>query len=85
MLDRYIIDNTTGTLQVIDPVTETFIPQGPATDAGGTDFDASAVLWLVFSFCFGPPMSFAGIRGWKLTTGVGVGLAVSVVCKSNTQ
>jgi hypothetical protein len=83
LLDRYIIDHTTGTLQIINPATDAFIPQGPATDGGGTKFDVPALLWLVFSFVFGLPMSLAGFRGWKLTTGVGVGLAVSVVCKSN--
>jgi hypothetical protein len=40
--------------------------------------DAPALIWVSFSFVIGLPMAFAGLRGWRLTTGVGVGLAGTV-------
>lgn len=76
-----ILNNHTGQLQAFNPITQQRIPQGPATDAGGQDFDGPAILWIIFSFVIGPPMAFAGIRGWRLTTGVGLGLAATVCCK----
>ncbi|KAG6871791.1 hypothetical protein C0995_016592 [Termitomyces sp. Mi166 len=74
----FVINNSTGTPQVFNPVTQQFIPQGPATDGGGTGFDISAIIWLAFSFVVGVPMAIAGIRLWRLTTGVGIGLAAAV-------
>ena len=76
-----IIANTTGQPTVIDSTTRTSVAQGPATDAGGVGHDAPALIWVSFSFVIGLPMAFAGIRGWRLTTGVGVGLAGTVACK----
>ncbi|KAG5646202.1 hypothetical protein DXG03_004028 [Asterophora parasitica] len=76
---KFAINNATGTPQVFSPASQAFIPQGPATDGGGTDFDVAAIIWLVFCFVIGTPMSFAGIRGWRVTTGVGIGLS-AVVC-----
>lgn len=78
--DPLIITNTTGQPAVIDPTTRTGIAQGAATDAGGVGHDAPALIWVSFSLVVGLPMAFAGIRGWRLTTGVGVGLAGTVAC-----
>ncbi|KAG5720759.1 hypothetical protein E4T56_gene16934, partial [Termitomyces sp. T112] len=36
------------------------------------------IIWLAFSFVVGLPMTIAGIRLWRMTTGVGVGLAAAV-------
>lgn len=69
-----IIGNNSGFIQVFDTVTEQAIPQGPAIDGSGTN---SAVIWLVFCFVIGVPMSIAGIRGWRLTIGVGIGLSAT--------
>jgi len=71
-------NNVTGTLQVFNPANKQLIPQGPASDGGGSGFDAPAILWLVFSFLVGIPLAVAGIRGWRLTIGAGLGLSVSV-------
>ncbi|KAF8806649.1 hypothetical protein BYT27DRAFT_7101835 [Phlegmacium glaucopus] len=76
--DRFIIENSTGTPQVLNPVTNTTVPQGPPTDAGGADFNTPALIWLSFSFIIGVPMSLAGFRGWRLSTGVGAGLAAAI-------
>ena len=80
--DGLVIENGTGTPQVLNPLTNAFVSQGPATDAGGTDFNTPALIWLSFSFAIGAPMSLAGFRGWRLSTGVGVGLAAAMACKS---
>ncbi|KAF5375559.1 hypothetical protein D9615_009156 [Tricholomella constricta] len=75
---KFTINNVTGTPQVFSPVSQQFIPQGPATNGGGTDFSAAALIWLAFCFVIGTPMAIAGIRGWRLTTGVGIGLSAAV-------
>lgn len=80
--DRLVINNGTGTPRVIDPGTNALVPQGPATDAGGTDLNTPALIWLLFSFSVGVPMSLAGFRGWRLSTGVGAGLTAAITCKS---
>lgn len=79
--ENFIIVNNTGTLSVLNPDTRLPIPQGSATDAGGTGFNIPASIWLSFSFVVGLPMWFAGFRG-RLPSGVGVGLAIAVACKS---
>jgi len=73
-----IISNSSGTVEVFDPSTLSPIPQAPATDGGGSNFDPPASIWIAFSLGIGIPMAFAGIRGWRLTTGAGIGLAVTV-------
>lgn len=75
-----VFNNATGELQVFDPVTRQLIPQGLASDGSGDDFSSPALIWLVFCFVVGIPMALAGIRGWRLTTGVGIGLAGAVCC-----
>src|SRR5690349_822643 len=63
--DGYILSNNTvtGELSAIDPSTLQLIPQGPATDGGGTGFNAPAAIWVVFVLLVGLPLSFAGFRG----------------------
>jgi len=77
-LRDFTLNNATGTLQAFDPNTQQVIPQGPATDGSGSGFDPTALIWIVFTLVIGVPMAVAGIRGWRLTTGVGIGLVVSV-------
>ncbi|KZT69630.1 hypothetical protein DAEQUDRAFT_765228 [Daedalea quercina L-15889] len=54
------------------------IVQGSATDGGGTAFDASAVLWIIYCFLLGIPLAFGGVRLPRVTTGIGIGLTVTV-------
>ena len=75
-----IVNNSTGVPQIFDSSTEQIIPQGPATDGSGTNFSLPAVIWIVFCFAIGIPMAVAGIRGWRLTTGVGIGLPAAACC-----
>ena len=76
----FIVYNVTGTPQIVNQDTGQAVPQGPATDGGGTDFSVAALLWISFCFAVGAPMSVAGIRGWRVTIGVGLGLSAAVCC-----
>ncbi|KAF9494196.1 hypothetical protein BDN71DRAFT_1449323 [Pleurotus eryngii] len=73
-----ILNNVTGELQVFDPNTGALIPQGPATDGGGVGSSPAALVWIVFSIVVGVPLALAGLRGWRLTTATGTGLALAV-------
>lgn len=77
----FVITNVTGTRQVINPDTRQLIPQTPASDAGGSGFDVTAVLWIVFGLLTGLPMALAGMRGWKLTMGIVLGLSSALIGK----
>jgi len=72
------ISNVSGTVEVFDPNTHQSIPQAPATDGGGSGFDLPALIWIGFSLVIGIPMACAGIRGWRLTTGAGIGVTLTV-------
>ncbi|KAJ7125289.1 hypothetical protein C8R44DRAFT_782789 [Mycena epipterygia] len=74
----FTVNNETGTIEVFDP-NGALIKQGPATDGSGANFDPPALIWIGFSLVLGIPMMCAGIRGWRLSTGMGIGLA-SAVC-----
>ncbi|EKM81252.1 hypothetical protein AGABI1DRAFT_72143 [Agaricus bisporus var. burnettii JB137-S8] len=76
----FILSNNTltGNLTAVDPTTRQAIPQGPATDGSGNGFDVPAIIWMVFSLVVGFPLALFGIRGWRLTTGFGIGLAAAV-------
>ncbi|KAJ7496736.1 hypothetical protein FB451DRAFT_1359295 [Mycena latifolia] len=74
----FSVINETGTLQVFDS-SGSLIKQGSASDGSGSNYDVPAFIWIGFSLILGLPMACAGIRGWRLTTGVGIGLA-SAVC-----
>jgi hypothetical protein len=78
--NRAIINNVTGVAEVFSPSTGQLIPQGSASDGGGRNFSPAAALWITFCFLVGIPIALAGIRGWRLTTGVGIGLAAAVCC-----
>jgi len=75
-----IINNVTGDPEVFNPSTGQLVSQGPATDGGGTGFSPAAILWIAFCFLLGIPIASAGIRGWRFTTGVGIGMAAAVCC-----
>ena len=76
--DRYILRNDTlsGQLIAINPNTLQPVPQGLSTDGSGQSFNAPAVIWIALVLAVGIPLSFAGLRGLRLTSGVGVGLVV---------
>lgn len=63
---------------VTDPSTGVPITQGDATDGSGSGLDSAAIIWLAWSFVVGVPLMLAGIRLWRFTTGVGIGLSLTV-------
>jgi len=52
-------------------------PTQSFSDGGGSNYNAPAILWIVFSGLLGLPLSLAGIRGYRLTSGIGLGLVLS--------
>ncbi len=67
-----------GNTTVLNPATNQAIPQGPGTDGAGAGFSPPAIIWLVFVFVVGVPLALAVVRLWRFTTGMAVGLAVTV-------
>lgn len=76
-----IVNDAAGRVIVFNSQTQQVIPQGSASDGGGSGFDATAVLWIVISFLLGVPLAVAGIRGWRLTIGTAIGLSIAVCSK----
>lgn len=71
-----------GTFFVPDPVTQQPLPQGSASDGGGSGFDAPAIIWLVWSFAVGGPLLLAGIRLSRVTTGFAIGTTCTLLGES---
>jgi len=76
-LGRVTINNTTGQAAVFDDNQQQII-QGPADDGAGVGYAFPAIGWIIYALTFGVPLAFAGIRGWRLTTGASLALAVAV-------
>jgi len=76
-----IINDADGSVAVFNSQTQQLIPQGSASDGGGSGFGAPAVLWVVVLFILGVPLAVAGIRGWRLTIGAAIGLSTAVCCE----
>lgn len=55
--------------------------QGSASDGSGSGFNLPAILWIVFTFTIGLSLAAVGVRGWRATTAVALGLALAVSCK----
>lgn len=53
----------------------------PPTDGGGQGFSIPAILWIVFCALIGLPLVIIGVRGWKVTSGVGIGLSLAILCQ----
>lgn len=66
---------------IINPATGMEIRQGLATDGGGVGYDAPAVVWILIALALGLPLAAAGVRGARLTSGAGLGLALAVGSK----
>ncbi|KAF9448278.1 hypothetical protein P691DRAFT_669802 [Macrolepiota fuliginosa MF-IS2] len=78
--DRYILKNDTftGKLRAFNPTTLQPVAQGPATDGSGEGLGAPVIIWMVFTLLVGVPLSLVGFRGWRISTGVGIGLVIAV-------
>ncbi|KAL4071270.1 hypothetical protein V8B97DRAFT_1871158 [Scleroderma yunnanense] len=71
------LDSGNGTVTVYSPITGQEIPQGLASDGGGSGFSACAIAWIAFSFAVGAPLLFLGVRGGRFTIGTTIGLAAT--------
>ncbi len=82
LVPRKAIVSTTssGNVTVVDSDSREAIKQGAATDGAGDGYSPASMMWMGFGFLVGVPMSFAGIRGWRLTTGVAVAVSLGVLC-----
>lgn len=80
--DGVTINDAGGSVVVFDSSTQALIPQGSASDGGGSGFNTAAALWIVFSFLIGFPLAGAGIRGWRFTCAAAIGLSASVCGES---
>ncbi|KAG8812947.1 hypothetical protein FRC18_002735 [Serendipita sp. 400] len=54
-------------------------PQAAFSDGGGSGHNVPALLWIVFVAVVGLPLAAAGVRGWRITSGIGLGLAFSLL------
>ncbi|KAF8900094.1 hypothetical protein CPB85DRAFT_1439694 [Mucidula mucida] len=81
LVPRKAIVSTTssGNVTVVDSDSREAIKQGAATDGAGDGYSPASMMWMGFGFLVGVPMSFAGIRGWRLTTGVAVAVSLGVL------
>ncbi|KZT22480.1 hypothetical protein NEOLEDRAFT_1137936 [Neolentinus lepideus HHB14362 ss-1] len=70
-----VVENRDGQIVVIDSDSLQFITQGPASDGSGSGFNAAAVIWVLFTFVNGVPLTIAGIRGSRISTAAAAGLA----------
>ncbi|KAF7979028.1 hypothetical protein HWV62_44011 [Athelia sp. TMB] len=73
-----VVKDLGGEIIVLNSATGQLILQGAATDGGGTGYDAVALVWLIGSLVIGVPLAIAGVRGWRLTLGSSIGLAIGV-------
>ncbi|KAL1744849.1 hypothetical protein HDZ31DRAFT_73994 [Schizophyllum fasciatum] len=70
--------NTTAGVQVVDDGGQA-VAQGSASDGSGSGRDVPAIIWIGATLAVGPPLLIAGIRGWRLTTGAGIGVSAAVL------
>lgn len=67
-----------------DPLSTT-VPVSPDsnsvtfTDGGGIGFSVPSILWIVFAVILALPLSVAGLRLWRITSGIGVALSLSLL------
>ncbi|EED83911.1 predicted protein [Postia placenta Mad-698-R] len=66
-----------GTIKVIDPSSGASIAQGSVSDGSGTDFSATAIIWLVYCFAIGASLAFTGIKFPRVTNGAAIGITAT--------
>ena len=74
---RYsIVDDASGT--VVNSVDQSIIGQGSASDGAGSGFDLPAILWLSFGLAAGLYLTLGGIRLWRMTTALAIGMVFAL-------
>ncbi|KAI0919081.1 hypothetical protein AcW1_003448 [Taiwanofungus camphoratus] len=76
--DPIVVVTGNGTINVTDPTTLQAVAQGSASDGSGTDFSATAIIWIVYCLVIGIPLALAGLKLSRIATGAGIGLAATV-------
>jgi len=74
-----VVEHNGGNVTIVNPDTQSPVPQGSASDGSGSGFDIPAILWIAFTLIVGSFMAFFGLRGWRITISVTMGL-VLLVC-----
>lgn len=54
------------------------VTRSAASDGGGSGFSAPSILWLAFTLTGGFFLALVGLRGWRITLGVALGLVFAV-------
>ena len=81
-----IIKGTLPNITALDPITFAPIPQTVPTDGGGPGgFTAPHIIWLGFGAVIGLPLLTVGVRGYRMTTGTGMGLLLAAARESLTS
>ena len=62
-------DATDASGTIVDGVNE-----GSASDGAGSGFDIPAILWLSFGLVVGLYLTLGGMRLWRITTALAIGL-----------
>ena len=76
-----VVDEDAGT--VVDTNTQRRIDQGSASDGAGSGFNIPAVLWLSFGLAVGLYLTLGGMRLWRMTTAIAIGLILTICGQSS--
>jgi hypothetical protein len=61
-----------------------FVPQAEASDGGGLIngrvFSAPNIIWAILASVIGAPLGVAGVKLWRITTALGIGLSLAFTC-----
>ncbi|KAF9652815.1 hypothetical protein BDM02DRAFT_3258344 [Thelephora ganbajun] len=71
-----VVDEASGI--VMNTVDQSSIDQGSASDGAGSAFGVPAVLWLSFGLTVGLYLTLGGMRLWRITTAIAIGLVFAL-------
>lgn len=54
------------------------VDEGSASDGAGSGFDVPALLWLSFGLAVGSYLTLGGMRLWRMTTALAIGLVLAM-------
>ena len=77
---RDAVDGASGT--TISSVGQSEASQGSASDGAGSGFDIPAILWLSFGLVVGLYLTLGGMRLWRMTTALAIGMVFAVCGQS---
>ena len=77
----YVVSFASGQPAILDPTNGDSIVQGKASDGSGYGYDAPAIIWIIVTLAIGVPALLAGVRIGRVSSGIGLGLAIAVTRK----